>query len=97
MADCDPHDLVSAGANEEDDHTPPHQQALKEIQNLEKEDIDRITSSVVSVTQSASSPYESGSGCWFSYLRQSCSNPSYVIPHVEAAVHPTHHHVPEDH
>ena len=54
MADCDPHDLVSAGANEEDDHTPPHQQALKEIQNLEKEDIDRITSSVVSVMQSAS-------------------------------------------
>ena len=57
MVDCEPHAPVSAGANEEDDHTPPHQQALKEIQNLEKEDIDRITSSVVSVVQSLSSPY----------------------------------------
>ena len=31
----------TSGANEEDDMTPPHQQALKEIQNMEKEDIDR--------------------------------------------------------
>jgi len=37
------------GNNEEDDRTPPHQQALKEIQSMEKEDIDRITSIVVSL------------------------------------------------
>jgi hypothetical protein len=35
------------GSNEEDDLSPPHQQALREIQNLQKEDIDRITSSIL--------------------------------------------------
>jgi hypothetical protein len=40
--------LDFVGSNEEDDLSPPHQQALREIQNLQKEDIDRITSSIVS-------------------------------------------------